>query len=70
MHGNSKEGGNRHIGGRGDHGNKTFKVFEAQDQSSLIIEGNHNLVNLKAAVIIAYIYEEGEETTTLMYAPV
>ena len=36
----------------------------------MIIEGNHKLINLKAAVVIAYIYEEGEETVSLVYQPV
>jgi len=36
----------------------------------MVIEGNRNLVNLKSAVVIAYIYEEGEETVSLVYAPV
>jgi len=36
----------------------------------MTISGIRDLKDLKAAVVIAYIYEEGKETASLVYAPV
>lgn len=36
----------------------------------MTIDGLRNFQDLKAAVVIAYIYEEGKETESLVYAPV
>lgn len=61
--------------GHGKNGNDwdeidKYRVYKTQDSSSISIKGLSDLKNLKAAVVIAYIYEEGKETASLVYAPV
>lgn len=47
-----------------------YRVYKVEDSTSMTIKGLRNLKNLKAAVVIAYIYEEGKQTESLVYAPV
>lgn len=61
--------------GHGKNGNdwneiNKYRVYTTQDTASMTIKGIRDLKNLKAAVVIAYIYEEGKETESLVYAPV
>jgi hypothetical protein len=39
-----------------------YRVYTTKDASSMTISGIRDLRDLKAAVVIAYIYEEGKET--------
>lgn len=61
--------------GHGKNGNDQeemdkYRVYTTKDSSSMTISGIRDLKDLKAAVVIAYIYEEGKETASLVYAPV